>query len=197
MAPSKYKSQPIRFFVIDRLAAGFSDDEVCSMFRNFFETQETDEEILLLAKDSGPDIEMRRAEIVSDIKRSDLTGILLRHIQRLDEKSNSVEDIRALTNLSVAIGSLVSAARPRNPPVQIQSQVNIISAAPINAKFLEDLVNDGVLAVASEAKSKKLFGSLPAIPAVTLPAAAVIDTHPGGGEAHPETKKEEDIEAYV
>ncbi|MFA5158076.1 MAG: hypothetical protein WC451_02725 [Patescibacteria group bacterium] len=156
-----YKGKPIKYFLIDRLAAGYDKKVVCSMFRHFFEIPDSDDEILKIIKDSEEEIETRRLEIIKEIDEKDLTSIILRHINKLDYAANGTEDVKDLTTIATGISNLVSLVKPKQVQTNIQKTVTTNNYVQINATFINDLEKDGIIKIIDAERFGKLFGGAP------------------------------------
>ena len=157
--PLTYKGQPIKFFLIDRVAAGYDEKTVCSMFRNFFEVDDKDEAIMQIisSEEDKQRIWARRREIVNEIERTDLTGILMRHINKLDSMSDSTGDIRDLTQIASTLNSLISTVKPKTDKIIVQKTITTNNYNQFNAVFLEDLQAQGIIKILNQKRYEELF----------------------------------------
>ena len=159
MANNIYRGKPIRYFLIDRLAAGYDKKTVCSMFRSFFEMPDNDESILKMVEGAEKEIEDRRIEIMKEIEEKDLTSIVLRHINKLDYAADGTEDVRELTSIASSLSNLVSIVKPKQIQTNIQKTITTNNYNQFNAIFLHDLEKDGIIKITDAQRFQKLFGA--------------------------------------
>lgn len=202
MANNTYHGQPIKYFLIDRLAAGFPRPQACILFRRFFEVIDSDEEILKIIDypEIDSDIEERRKNLLLEIEKTNLIGIVFKHISALDELATSSGDTEEKLQILNTLQRFIESAKPKERKEEAPKQVNITNYNQINAAFITDLEKDGVISVLNREKFQQLFGLLPpaGIPPQQSPdeiPLSIIRT----GKLVPAEKKEDDgeIGAFV
>jgi len=174
-----WRGKPMRYFLIDRLAAGFDRSTCANMFRRFFDVIDTDEEILKILGD-GPqveaEIEDRRAQILEEIKSTDVIGILVKQIHRLDEKSDEVEELDDLIKIVSTLNGAIGTLRPKTqqteskPVQQITNNYN-----QMNINFLTDLENDKLISIIDRPRFNRLFS-------IGTPSDAATSVSAGTGQ---------------
>lgn len=152
-----YKGGPVKYFMIDRLAAGFQEKEACELFRSHFEVDYSDSEILVLVNNSETEIEEQRRKLIDKVDKTNLVSMLMRHIHNIDREAGKATETRDLVSLTNTLAGLITTVKPRpkEAPINIEKQVNFIQ---INTNFLDDLIRDKVIKVIDTAKYTKMFG---------------------------------------
>jgi len=194
MPNSTYKGQPIRYFLIDRLAAGFDTKTTCSLFRSFFDYIATDEEIMKLVDDdeSRKEIEERRGQVLLEIDRTNLVGIMMRHINNLDAMAENSDDTSEKMAVLNTLQRFIESAKPKMEKQDAPKQITVTNNyTQINSNFIVDLEKDGVVKIVDRAKFNRLYG---------LPAPEIdLDTISAPFVKKPEKKDDPDgpIESFV
>lgn len=201
MMESTYKGRPMRYFLIDRLAAGFDEKSVCHQFRMFFEVGDTDEQIMGIFTDIAERdalIEERKQQLIEEIDKTNITGLILKQLKRLDEKSDETDEINDLVKITnVFAASLVSLREKKDVQPAPNKQINVNYYNQFNATFLTDLEGQGIIKILDQEKFSKLF--LTAAP----PPEQLRVVSPPQPEPVPEKKKRareagpDDIAAFL
>lgn len=190
MAATTYNGLPIKYFIIDRLAAGFDRPTCASMFRTFFDVPTLSEAEIFKIVDNDPsiqeEIEARRQSFVADIERTNLVGILIRHINSLDGMAKDAVDTTEKIQILGTLQRFIESARPKQEKVDAPRQITVTNNyTQINSNFIVDLEKDGVLKIVDRAKFNRLYG----LPAPEIDIASITTTS-SSSEQPPHKKKE-------
>jgi hypothetical protein len=150
----------MRYFLIDRLAAGFDEKTVCHQFRMFFEVPDSDADIMAMLsprEEIEKDIEARRQEILDDIEKTNITGMILKHIKRLDERSENVDDISDLVKITTVLTTSLATLRPRDAPAAGAKSLTVNYYNQFNATFIQDLETQDIIRIVDRKKFDQLF----------------------------------------
>lgn len=160
MPPSTYKGRPMRYFLIDRLAAGFDEKSVCHQFRMFFEVPDTDEQILSMLSDrdsTSSEIEVRKQELMEEIDRTNITSLILRHVKRLDSESENTDDIGDLVKIITALNDTLVTLKPRDAASPSLKSMTVNYYNQFNATFIQDLESQNIIRIVDREKFAQLF----------------------------------------
>lgn len=166
MPHSTYKGKPMRYFIVDRTAAGFAEQDICHQFRMFFEVTDSDAEIMSLVSDKAEfdkDVEEQKTKLLEEIDRTNITGMILKHLRRLDEKSEETEDIGDLVKITTVLTTSLATLRPKSDSVASGAKnLTVNYYNQFNANFITDLESQKIIKIVDEEKFKRLFLSAPA-----------------------------------
>lgn len=155
---------PIRYFLLDRVSAGFKDEDICFQFKEAFGRDITPIEITQILDSDGTmqeDIKKRTEELIEQIKAQNLISMSLSMIELLNKRIAELKDQKdskalysTLNSLNVLKGYIEMMMQKIEKK---EEKVAVVINQQNNYLILEELEKKGFLAITDKKSIKRLL----------------------------------------